>query len=52
MAHSSRKLLLVHTRRLPRWVLRAAGGTLAVTVGVLWYSSALWHYNSYRLPHV
>jgi hypothetical protein len=45
------KVLLVHTRRLPRWVLPAAGGMLAVTVGVLWYSSALWYYNGDQLPH-
>jgi hypothetical protein len=46
------KVLLVHTRRLPRWVLPAAGGTLAVLVAVLWYSSALWYYNGYQLPHI
>ena len=38
--------------RLPGWVLPAAGGTLAVTVAVLWYSSALWFYNGYQLPHL
>ena len=46
------KVLLVHTRRLPRWVLPVAGGTLAVTVAVLWYSSALWYYNGSQLPHL
>ncbi len=45
------KVLLVHTRRLPGWVLPVAGGTLAVTVAVLWYSSALWYYNGSQLPH-
>jgi uncharacterized protein (DUF697 family) len=45
------KVLLVHTRRLPRWVLPVAGGMLAVTVAVLWYTSALWYYNGYQLPH-
>jgi hypothetical protein len=45
------KVLLVRTRRLPRWVLPVAGGMLAVTVAVLWYSSALWYYNGYQLPH-
>jgi hypothetical protein len=44
------KVLLVHSRRLPRWTLPAAGGTLAVLVGVLWYTSALWYYNGYQLP--
>jgi hypothetical protein len=46
------KVLFVHTRRLPRWVLPVAGGTLAVTVAVLWYSSALWYYNGSQLPHL
>ena len=44
------KVLLVHSRRLPGWVLPAAGGTLAVVVGVLWYTSALWYYNGFQLP--
>lgn len=46
------KVLLVQTRRIPRWVLPAAGGTLAIVVAVLWYSSALWYYNGYQLPHL
>jgi Family of unknown function (DUF6529) len=46
------KVLLVHTRRLPGWVLPAVGGILAVTVAVLWYSSALWFYNGDHLPHL
>jgi hypothetical protein len=46
------KVLLVQTRRLPGWVLPAAGGTLAVVVAVLWYTSALWYYNGYQLPHI
>jgi len=46
------KVLLVHSRRLPGWALPAAGGTLAVIVGVLWYTSALWYYNGYELPHL
>jgi hypothetical protein len=45
------KVLLVQTRRLPGWVLPVAGGTLAVVVVVLWYSSALWYYNGFQLPH-
>jgi hypothetical protein len=44
------KVLLVQTRRLPRWALPVAGGTLAVVVGVLWYTSALWYYNGFQLP--
>ena len=41
---------------LALWMYRklppAAGGTLAVIVGVLWYTSALWYYNGYQLPHM
>jgi Family of unknown function (DUF6529) len=44
------KVLLVHSRRLPGWALPVAGGTLAVVVGVLWYTSALWYYNGFQLP--
>lgn len=44
------KVLLVHARRLPGWALPAAGGALALTAIVLWYTSALWYYNGYRLP--
>jgi hypothetical protein len=46
------KVLLVRTRRLPGWVLPAAGGILATVVALLWYSSALWFYNGYQLPHL
>jgi hypothetical protein len=46
------KVLAVHSRRLPGWVLPLAGGTLAVVLGVLWYTSALWYYNGYQLPRV
>jgi len=45
------KVLLVHSRRLPRWALPVAGGTLAIVIGVLWYTSALWYYNGYQLPN-
>jgi hypothetical protein len=46
------KVLLVQSRRLPGWALPAAGGTLAVLAGVLWYTSALWYYNGYQLPGI
>ena len=46
------KVLLVRHRRLPRWVLPVAGGTLAAVLGVLWYTSALWYYNGQQLPHI
>jgi hypothetical protein len=45
------KVLLVQSRRLRGWVLPVAGGLLAVTVAVLWYTAALWYYNGYQLPH-
>ena len=44
------KVLLVHSRRLPGWALPLAGGTLAIVIGVLWYTSALWYYDGYQLP--
>ena len=44
------KVLLVQSRRLPGWALPAAGGTLALLVVVLWYSSALWYYDGFQLP--
>lgn len=46
------KVLLVHSRRLPGWALPVAGGTLAIVLGVLWYTSALWYYHGYQLPHL
>jgi hypothetical protein len=46
------KVLIVHSRRLPGWVLPAAGGTLAILIGVLWYTSALWSCNGFQLPHL
>ena len=46
------KVLIVHSRRLPGWVLPAAGGTLAILIGVLWYTSSLWYYNGFQLPHL
>jgi hypothetical protein len=44
------KVLLVHSRRLPGWALPVAGGTLAIVIGVLWYTSALWYYDGFQLP--
>ena len=44
------KVLLVHSRRLPGWAMPLAGGTLAIVIGVLWYTSALWYYSGYQLP--
>jgi Family of unknown function (DUF6529) len=44
------KILLVQRRRLPRWVLPVAGGTLAATVALLWYTAALWYFHGFQLP--
>ena len=45
------KVMLVRSRRLPGWALPVAGGTLATLVVVLWYSSALWYFDGFQLPH-
>lgn len=44
------KVLIVQSRRLPGWALPVAGGILVVLVVVLWYTSALWYYDGFRLP--
>jgi hypothetical protein len=46
------KVLAVQSRRLPGCGLPVAGGTLAVVLGVLWYTSALWYYDGHQLPRV
>jgi len=44
------KVLFVQSRRLPGWTLPAAGGSLAVLLAVLWYTSAVWVYNGFQMP--
>lgn len=44
------KVLVVRSRRLPGWMLPAAGGTLFGAIGVLWYSAALWALNGSAVP--
>jgi len=44
------KLTIVHSKRLPGWMLPLAGGTLVILVALLWYTSALWYFNDYQLP--
>jgi hypothetical protein len=44
------KVLVVRSRRLPAWVLPVIGGLLVTVVAVVWYSSALWFFDGYRLP--
>src|SRR5712692_5990525 len=44
------KVLIVQSRRLPGWALPAAGGTLALLILALWYTSAVYYYNNFSLP--
>ena len=46
------KVVLVRSPgwRVPRWALPLLGGTLVVVVCVLWYTSALWYFNDFKLP--
>jgi hypothetical protein len=44
------KVTVVRSRRLPGWALPLAGGTVFVTVALLWYTSALWKFNGFKLP--
>ena len=44
------KVLVVRNRQLPGWVLPVVGGVLVTVVAVLWYTSALWFFDGYRLP--
>src|SRR6266508_4481692 len=44
------KVLIVRSRRLPGWALPVAGGLLVTLIAVMWYSSALWYFDGFRLP--
>jgi hypothetical protein len=44
------KVLLVQSRRLPGWALPVASGLLVTLVAVMWYLSALWYLDGFRLP--
>jgi Family of unknown function (DUF6529) len=46
------KVVLVHSPgwRRPSWALPLVGGALVATVAVLWYTSALWYFNDFKLP--
>jgi Family of unknown function (DUF6529) len=46
------KVVLVRSPswRLPGWAIPVLGGALVTTVVVLWYTSALWYFNDFRLP--
>jgi hypothetical protein len=43
-------VLIVRSRRLPRWGLPVAGGLLVMLIVVLWYSAALWYFAGFQLP--
>lgn len=44
------KITVVRSRRLPGLALPIAGGILVTLVAALWYTSALWYFNGFRLP--
>jgi hypothetical protein len=44
------KVTIVRSERYPGWAFPLAGGILVTLVAVLWYTSALWYFNDYRLP--
>jgi hypothetical protein len=44
------KVLVVRSRRLPKWALPVLGGLLVTLIVVLWYSAALWYFAGFRLP--
>ncbi len=46
------KVVLVRSPnwRVPGWALPLLGGTLVAIVAVLWYTSALWYFNDFKLP--
>jgi hypothetical protein len=46
------KVLLGADQAASRMGAAGSGRTLAVVVAVLWYTSALWYYNGYQLPHI
>ncbi len=44
------KMVFVRSRRIPGWLLPLAGGTLVVTVVVVWYTSAPWFFDGFHVP--
>jgi len=39
------KVLLVHSRRIPGWVLPVAGGTLFTAIVLLWLTGSMWFFD-------
>lgn len=44
------KVLAVHSRRNPGWMLPVVGGALVVAIVAIWYTAALWYFNGYHVP--
>ncbi|WP_327287352.1 DUF6529 family protein [Streptomyces sp. NBC_01198] len=44
------KVLVVHSRRLPGWLLPIVGALLVVGIALLWYTAALWQLNGESVP--
>jgi Family of unknown function (DUF6529) len=44
------KVLIVRSRRMPRWALPWVGGALFAAVTVIWLSSALWFFTNVEFP--
>jgi hypothetical protein len=44
------KVAVVRSRGLPGWSFPLAGGTLALLVALLWYTSSLWYFHDFSLP--
>jgi Family of unknown function (DUF6529) len=44
------KVLIVRSRRMPRWALPGIGGSLFAALTVIWLSSALWFFSNIEFP--
>ena len=44
------KVLVVRTRRMPRWALPVLGGTVFTALTAVWLTSSLWFFTSVEFP--
>jgi hypothetical protein len=44
------KVLIVRSRRMPRWALPVIGGALFAALTVIWLSSSLWFFTNIEFP--
>jgi Family of unknown function (DUF6529) len=44
------KVLIVESRRMPRWALPAIGGAMFAALTVIWLSSSLWFFTNIEFP--